>query len=103
MSTGVEVPEEHVAKGLATVTRDETGCPFDWQRVLDGSFQVKVSKQPPHNAAVSVKYRGYWFYIDDRDYRSKTTYLTLLKIAALQTRLGGGESLPVFTIPIGGR
>ena len=103
LSTGVEVPEDHVASGVATITCDETGRAFDWQRVLDGTFQVKVSKLPPHNAAVSVKYRGHWFYIDDRDYRSKTTFLTLQKVFALQTRLGGGESLPVFTIPIGGR
>ena len=91
LSTGVEIPEDHVASGLATVNRDETGCPFDWQRVLDGTLQVKVSKLPPRNAAVFVKYRSHWFDIDDRDYRTKAAYLSLQKIFALQIRVGGGH------------
>ncbi len=102
LSTGVEVPDDHVACGLATVTRDETGCPFDWQRVLDGTFQVQVCKRRPRHVAVSVKYRGYWFYIDDRDHQSKTTFLTLAKILGLQIRAGGAEGLPVLTLPVGG-
>ena len=101
LSKGVEVPDDHVACGLATITRNETGFPFDWQRVLDGTFQVKVCKRPPDNAAVSVKYRGHWFYIDDHDHQTKTTFLTLTKILALQLRVGGAEGLPVFTLPIG--
>jgi hypothetical protein len=101
LSTGVDVPDDHAACGIATVTRDETGGPFDWQRVLGDTFQVKVCRLPPHNAAVSVKYRGYWFYIDDRDYRTKTTFFTLSKILALQIRVGGAEGLPVLTLPIG--
>ena len=50
---------------------------------------------------MSVEYYGHWFYIDDRDYRTKPTYLTLVKICTRQTPVGGDEALPVFTIPIG--
>lgn len=102
LSQGIEVPESHVKKGIVTVTEDSTGRPFDWQQVLGGRFRVQVSKLRPSCAAVSVRYRGHWFYIDDRDEASKITFLELFKISALQTVGGGVEALPVLTLPVGG-
>jgi len=101
LSNGVDVPVAHVAKGLVTITINDQGCPFDWQQVLDNRFRVLTSKQKPHQAAVAVKYRGHWFYIDDRDHTSKSTFILLRKIFALQVQAGGVESLPILTLPIG--
>lgn len=102
LSKGVEVPESHQKKGLVKNTLDVDGSVFDWQRVLEGRFCVQSSKLRPHNTAVAVKHRGYWFYIDDRDHVSKTTFFELMKIMRLQVRGGGAEALPVLTLPIGG-
>jgi hypothetical protein len=101
LSKGVEVPESHLEQGIVTVTEDLSGAPFDWQQVLGGHFRVQVSKSQPKCAAVSVRYRGHWFYIDERDQASKVTFFELYKINALQSVGGGAESLPVLTLPVG--
>jgi hypothetical protein len=38
-------------------------------------FEVRVAggHKPPASANVAVKYRGWWYYIDDRDAQSKAT------------------------------
>ena len=102
LAKGVDVPAKHIDKGLAAVTRDAQGCPFDWQQVLDNRFQIRVSKWHPSHPAVAVKYRNHWFYIDDRDHASKTTLMLIRKIYALEATAGGVQSLPTLTLPVGG-
>jgi hypothetical protein len=49
---------------------------------------------------VAVKYRDYWFYIDDRDSDSKVSFalmMTMTRANLLGTRKGG----PAFTLPAG--
>ena len=59
VSHGVEVPPEHVAASLATVTRDPSGQPFDWTLLMSGLFRVSALKSdaPPANAHVAVPYK----------------------------------------------
>src|SRR6185503_2033053 len=66
---GIEVPEEHVAAGLVTVTREASGEPFDWRIITDGLFRVHVTKgtERPAGAHVAIPYRGHWYYIDQTD------------------------------------
>lgn len=40
VSHGVEVPADHQARGLVTVTRDAAGQPFDWHVVMRDLFHV---------------------------------------------------------------
>jgi hypothetical protein len=100
MSQGVEVPFDHINKGNVVVTVDPSGMVFDWQQVLGGIFQVRSCRHKPHNAAVAVKYRGYWFYIDDRDADSKSTFLMIDQLVDLQARAGGSSRAPVLTLPV---
>ena len=44
------------------VVRDETGQPFDWQKVFKGLMLIRVSREQPRNAYSAVNYEGYWFY-----------------------------------------
>ena len=100
LSQGVDVPPEDVAAGRVTLTRDEEGHPFDWSEVLDGLIRIHYSRQAPDNAAVKVRYRGHWFYIDDSDLDSKSTFMLLGQLFALQSgELPGGA--PVLTLPVG--
>jgi hypothetical protein len=57
-----------------------------------------VSK--PDDALVAVPYRGYWFWIDDRDMPSKAMFSFLMFIFTL-TETGGKDSTPIVTIPAG--
>jgi len=100
LSQSVQVPEEDVAAGRVTVTRDEAGQVFDWQQVTEGLMTIKSSPQPPDNASVAVNYRNSWFYIDDSDLDSKTTFALLGQVYQLQS--GDARTIaPVLTLPVG--
>jgi hypothetical protein len=101
LSNAVEVPDDHGERGLVTTTLDEAGQPFDWTRVTGDLLRVHSQTWPPVGAAVAVQHRGHWFYIDDTDLNSKSTFALLSQLFALQA--GGAESTtPVLTLPIGG-
>ena len=104
MSHGIHVPAEHAAAGLATVTRDPGGTPFDWRQVMDGLFRVhsiKSDKRPP-NAHAAVPYKGYWFYIDETDQDTKSTFPLLVELSRLELAGKAGPG-PVLTLPVSGR
>ncbi len=100
LSQGVQPPAAHAAEGLVTITRDTRGNVFDWGKVLGSVITIRSSRNRPALAAVEVVYRGHWFFIDDRDLNSKTTFNLLTYIFSLQAsdRTGGG---PLLTVPVG--
>ncbi len=100
LSQGVRVPEEDIRRGKVTQTRYPDGRPFDWSELLGDLFVVEVADRLPTEAVVAVKYRGKWFYIADNDLRSKSTFVFLSQIFALEA--GKEKSLvPLLTIPVG--
>jgi len=100
LSQSVQVPEEDVAAGRVTVTKDEAGRPFDWPQVTEGLLAIRSSKNPPKNAVVAVNYRNNWFYIDDSDLESKSTFSLLGQVYQLQA--GNTKSaVPMLTLPVG--
>ena len=100
LSKTVAVPDEHVQAGLAPITRNPDGTPFDWCMVTGDLFRVCVSKHRPKTAYVSVAYRGYWYSIDDRDAASKVTLNQFNELMRLQ-KIGASEGQPVLTLPVG--
>jgi hypothetical protein len=53
----------------------------------------------PTGAYVAVEYRGHWFYIEDPDLQSKSTFALLQMVLALQA--GDVPSTgPVLTLPV---
>jgi hypothetical protein len=100
LSHGVEVPEVDVAAGRVTVTVDDDGQPFDWRRVTGGLMRIRSSSERPENAAVTVAYRGHWFFIDDTDLDSKSTFSMLGQIYALQSS-DVSTAAPMLTLPVG--
>src|SRR5262249_57550632 len=77
LANGVEVPSEHFNCGLVQPQVDAEGKTIDGRELTRGLFEVHVCKghkyKPPASAYVAVRYRGYWYYIDDADQTSKTT------------------------------
>ena len=100
LSHAICVPLEHQLAGLVVTTTDEFGDPFDWADVSGDLLRVEFSKHKPLCSAVAVKYRGYWFYIDDRDHSSKATFALLMQLFELRASGGAGQG-PVLTLPIG--
>ncbi len=102
LSHGVDVPAEHYVCGLAKpASIGGDGHPFDWQELFQGLFTVHSVKQfrRPPCAFVAVKYRDYWFYIDDRDAETKATFsllFTMTRINLIGARKGG----PTLTLPV---
>ncbi len=105
---GVEVPLEHFSCGLVQPQVDAEGRPIDSRELLRGLFEVHVCKgpkhKPPTSAYVAVRYRGYWYYIDDADQASKTTLALMVQLSRLDfnhsQRIAAG---PFLTLPVGGR
>lgn len=91
LSHTVDVPPEHA--GLVTHTPGSgapTACaPVGaWTDVIGDYFGVFWSHEPPLNAAVSVFYRGVWFYIPDTCRSAKSTLDLLGHLYAIQDGLG---------------
>jgi hypothetical protein len=101
VSQGVEAPPGDERIGRVTVTKDTQGKRFDWREVIGGLMDIHSSEQPPKYPYAAVRYRGIWFYIDDSDLASKSTFSLLMQLFALQA----GEiksTAPVLTLPVGG-
>ncbi len=99
LSQAVNVPEEHKREGRVTVTLDAQGKPFDWREATGHLLEVHSSPTRPADSAVAVAYRGAWFFIDDRDLHSKTTFSLLNYLFALKA--GAGEvQEPVLTLGV---
>lgn len=94
----VEVPPEHLKQGVAHQTLGRDGKPFDWNQIAQGMFRVRSSSEKPEHAFLEVHYRDYWFYIDDTDIESKSTYTLLAQLFSLQSASGSMQA-PVLTIP----
>ncbi len=104
LSQTVHVPGEHRAMtGQTRDTRPLTArmtypqvspaCTpaAPWSEVTGNYFAVQYSAEPPKTAAVSIPYRGYWFYIDDRCRRAKSTLDLIGHLYALQASLSGAD------------
>ena len=100
LSQAVDVPDADVKNGLVTRALMTDGTPVDWDKVIGGLFRVRVADTRPDRAFVSVHYRGHWFYIDDADLDSKTTFDLLSHLVSLQSVAPRGNS-PVVTVPLG--
>jgi hypothetical protein len=94
----VLVPDEHVRAGLVRITKGPDGKPFDWNHISRGLFRVHSGRSEPENAYLKVEYRGHWFWIDDTDLETKSTYTLLAQLFSLQSANGRIQA-PVLTIP----
>jgi hypothetical protein len=94
----VDVPELHQKLGLVRIARGPDGEPFDWQKMSRGLFRVRSSASAPERAFLRVRYREHWFYIDDNDLESKSTYTLVAQLFSLQAASSNATS-PMLTLP----
>lgn len=93
LSGQAQVPAAHVEEGRAWAgaRSQDVGNPL-------ARFHILSSRERPENAFVTVRYRDYWFYIDDRDFISKRAFGILLLLTNL-TDTGESRPPPLITIP----
>ena len=93
MAYSVQVPEQDV---LAKRTNSSL---YDQQEetALPRPIKIYSGKDRPDEARAAVKYRGHWFWIDDRDMRSKYSMAFLLTLFSLSEGISTGAG-PIVTI-----
>jgi len=91
-ATLVDVPPDHVADGR-TISAAAPSSDGDGPII-----KIESGIERPPQAFVAVNYRDRWFWIDDRDFRSKRTFAFLMILFSLM-EAGGKEGLPLVTIP----
>lgn len=100
LSQAVSVPRAHVEAGWVTRTLRADGSDFEWHEITGPLFRVGNSADRPSNAFTAVLYRGHWYYIDDTDLNSKTTFGLLTLLFSLQASGAEGPS-PLLTVTAG--
>ncbi len=96
-SAQMEVPASHVEEkrvGPTMIEKDPSGTP------LMPLIRIKSSPGKPDDAYAAIAYRGWWYWIDDRDLASKRMFAFIMMIFSL-TETSGKEAAPIVTIPAG--
>jgi hypothetical protein len=90
----VEVPAGDVEEGRATPGIESD----DESMQASGLVRIHSSESKPSDASVAVEYRDHWFWIDDRDLRSKRAFAFMQMLFTLSDT-GTKEPPPLITIP----
>ncbi|QDL54203.1 hypothetical protein [Rhodoferax aquaticus] len=100
IAQGIQAPQADLDAGRVRKTQRRDGVgDFDWQTLLEGVFRVRSSATPPvpGQASVVVPYRGSFFYIADDDLDTKSTFVLLNQLMALNATPAGNASAINFT------
>src|SRR5512135_3190855 len=94
----IDVPAVHVEEKRVNPTMPEEtvqGIP------VPPLMRIHSSADKPKDAFIAVPYRNYWFWIDDRDLRSKSLFSFLMFVFSLTETGGAKEGAPIITVPSG--
>jgi len=89
---GVDVPQAHLTAGLARLAVLSPG---------EALIAIHSSRERPRAASVAVSHRGWWFFVDERDARSKQGFMVLRTLIGLRLDEAKGQKEPVLTVPVG--
>jgi hypothetical protein len=96
MAAGVAIPASHAAAGITP--------PLEWFPARGSdylAFRVE-SGSAPSGDRLSVRHRGYWFWVSDSDMTSKIAFLSLLTYFNVQSGADiDPATAPILTIPLG--
>jgi len=91
----IDVSPEEVAEGRVYAPQRSA----EQERMFPPLLVVRYGSAQPQDAFVAVRYRDQWFWIDDRDKRSKSIFNFLMLMFSL-TETGEKEAGPVVTVPV---
>jgi hypothetical protein len=98
LSSYIEIPEIHVQENRAP---GNFAVAADTEAGVVPLLRIYSSLEPPEDAFVAIEYRGYRFWIDDRDYLSKRMFSFIMYLFTL-AETGAPSQAPILTIPAGG-
>jgi hypothetical protein len=96
MASYIEVPEVHLAEGRSYATILDQ---MDVSAEFGPLIEIHSDESKPRDDYVAVRYHDYWFWIDDRDLRSKRMFSFLLLLFAFTEK--ESAIAPLVTIPTG--
>jgi len=102
LAYGVNVPPNDEEERRA-FTKDLYDKAVSEGRAVDLSKKFVVHSSEgdrPENAFVAVKHRGTWFYVDDRDYASKSFFNATYDLFNMEIAPSGGGGGPILTVPV---
>jgi hypothetical protein len=94
LGSNVEVPPEHIADGRTYPPITESA---DMTLTMPRLIRIHSEKSHPADAFAAVKYSDYWYWIDNRDFRSKGVFTFLMVMMTLADK-GSEVQPPVITI-----
>jgi predicted transcriptional regulator len=98
LASNIDVPPEHVEqKRVAPTMPPETTAAG---AEIPPLIRIHSGARRPSDSFAAVRYRKHWYWIDDRDVRSKGSFTFLMFIFSL-TETQGKEGAPIVTIPAG--
>ncbi|MEN9454895.1 MAG: hypothetical protein RL210_414 [Pseudomonadota bacterium] len=98
LGSGIELPEAHVRQGRA--------LPFAHAEAESGDapyqplVSIRSGRAAPADSYAAIPYKGYWFWIEDDDHRSKRLFSFLMMLLSL-AETGQPAAPPVLTISTG--
>ena len=93
MASYTDVPVADLKEGRALPSMSSTGNPEK-----NAPVQIKCSADKPADAFAAVHYRNQWFWVDDRDWRTKRAFTAIMFLFTM-AETGADEKLPLITIP----
>jgi hypothetical protein len=94
LRAAIEIPQKHNSGGLASN--------YPPLGLAGRDVRIRSSADKPKAASIAVRYRGYWFYIDETDqltkqfFRSLRLFWSFSIASSTEQRVGA----PVLTIPV---
>ena len=102
LSLSVDLPVKDRDEGIVVPGFVSGVLAREAQEHLRLILHIHEGSGPPSDAWVAVKFRNFWFYIDERELASKRAFTLAVELMNLQ--ISGGESspsAPVLTLPLG--
>jgi len=90
----VDVPAAHIKDSSAWPSVDNAPAAESRQQ----GVRIHSGKDKPANAFAAVRFRDYWFWVDNGDLRSKRALTAIIFFFTL-SETGSPEKLPLITIP----
>jgi hypothetical protein len=90
---GIDLPAGHAADGRASPGRRQAG-----EQLAKPLVHIRSGMEEPPDAYAAVSYKGHWYWIDDTDIASKSTFTFLMILSSL-AETGQTTAAPVVTVP----
>jgi hypothetical protein len=97
LASYIDIPEIHVQEKRAP---GNFSVAADTKAGVVPLLRIYSSLKSPEDDFVSIKYRGYWYWIDDKEYWSKRMFTFMMYLFTL-AETGAPSQAPVLTIPAG--